>query len=752
MAANKQFNIKNGLTVGLDKKLVIDQLGAVSATELKVDNFVTSDLIPVEDLTLNLGVDDKRWNTIYVQDVSASGEVLWSEGGSISANSVYTTVSTNSAEWFHVGATGTYDDFTGGFNYEKIVYVQDTTYTFPTTPRGHAVFHIFPDYDRPRIVALKTQDGFTQGEYYIVNNIDTGNNNLNVTDLEGNESGINGFIEFYKRGDLYETVNAIVYSHDTEYELPTTAKNDSALHVFDTNERPRIIALSTNSGLTKGTYYYIDKVDPPTLNVHVIELDGTVVGWIESTNKRGNPLVWEVVSAHDVNQDSDYYNIGEAVRHNIDEHDHGVTTTVRDNSASWETAPTIHSMTRSILQVITPYGNTGELIDWTPQHVTTNLSGWWDASDESTITTHDGTHGGNITTWTDKSDSIAAAAQNTPITSSTLQNGLSTIEFEPNELFKVQNYKMPTSGNVQIFIVCDASVVDNVYDSIISYNSSSGNKDFQLQSKENAPASNFKGVLNVEGIGDANVVKTPEPSTAATGMNMYCITFDWSDKIFNFRINTAKQGTDYIYANKISPTGELKIFSNRAGNHHPGGTVAEVIITDDITTNTRVLLEGYLAHKWGITSTLQSVHPYKNTPPKYSVQDYLPEFLSMQSDNTAGDSTWPTVNYEHAMVVPYDATVSRVVLRGAATQGANVNVSVHSNRDETDPNSVEFKFFPITPIEIVNQTYVTNNEGRVFTFSDTTSAAVGRTLGISISADRVIGHTNATIVLEYDHE
>ena len=311
---------------------------------------------------------------------------------------------------------------------------------------------------------------------------------------------------------------------------------------------------------------------------------------------------------------------------------------------------------------------------------------------------------------------------------------------------------MPTSGNVQIFIVCDASVVDNVYDSIISYNSSSGNKDFQLQSKENAPASNFKGVLNVEGIGDANVVKTPEPSTAATGMNMYCITFDWSDKIFNFRINTAKQGTDYIYANKISPTGELKIFSNRAGNHHPGGTVAEIIITDDITTNTRVLLEGYLAHKWGITSTLQSVHPYKNTPPKYSVQDYLPEFLSMQSDNTAGDSTWPTVNYEHAMVVPYDATVSRVVLRGAATQGANVNVSVHSNRDETDPNSVEFKFFPITPIEIVNQTYVTNNEGRVFTFSDTTSAAVGRTLGISISADRVIGHTNATIVLEYDHE
>jgi hypothetical protein len=305
---------------------------------------------------------------------------------------------------------------------------------------------------------------------------------------------------------------------------------------------------------------------------------------------------------------------------------------------------------------------------------------------------------------------------------------------------------MPSSGNVQIFIVCDASDINNVSDSIISYQ---GDKDFQLQSGD---TSVFKGVLNTIGIGNANYVATPVPSTGTTGMTIYCVTFDWSDKIFNFRINTAKQGSDLEYVNKISANGELKIFSNRAGNQHPGGKVAEVIITDDITTNTRVLLEGYLAHKWGITSTLQSVHPYKNTPPKYSVQDYLPEFISMQSDNTAGDSTWPTVNYEHAMVVPYDATVSRVVLRGAATQGANVNVSVHSNRDETDPNSVEFKFFPSTPIEIVNQTYVTNNEGRVFTFSDTTSAAVGRTLGISISADRVIGHTNATIVLEYDHE
>jgi hypothetical protein len=90
------------------------------------------------------------------------------------------------------------------------------------------------------------------------------------------------------------------------------------------------------------------------------------------------------------------------------------------------------------------------------------------------------------------------------------------------------------------------------------------------------------------------------------------------------------------------------------------------------------------------------------------------------------------------------------VMRGAATQGATVNVSVYSNRDEIDPNTIEYKFFPLTPMETQAQTFTTNNEGRIFTFSDTSSANAGRTLGLSLSADRLIGHTNVTISVEYN--
>lgn len=46
------------------------------------------------------------------------------------------------------------------------------------------------------------------------------------------------------------------------------------------------------------------------------------------------------------------------------------------------------------------------------------------------------------------------------------------------------------------------------------------------------------------------------------------------------------------------------------------GWLAEVILTTDVlSTSDRQKVEGYLAHKWGITSVLPSDHPYKTTPP-----------------------------------------------------------------------------------------------------------------------------------------
>ena len=63
------------------------------------------------------------------------------------------------------------------------------------------------------------------------------------------------------------------------------------------------------------------------------------------------------------------------------------------------------------------------------------------------------------------------------------------------------------------------------------------------------------------------------------------------------------------------------IIGNNAYNFPPGqyfqGFLFEAIIylSDTYDSVEREKIEGYLAHKWGLTSDLPSNHPYKNNPP-----------------------------------------------------------------------------------------------------------------------------------------
>ena len=126
-----------------------------------------------------------------------------------------------------------------------------------------------------------------------------------------------------------------------------------------------------------------------------------------------------------------------------------------------------------------------------------------------------------------------------------------------------------------------------------------------------------------------------------------------------------------------------------------------------------------------------------------------PEFITVATDNSAGDSKWDDITYAHAMALPYNTTVKKIILRGTATQSATVNIGIHTNNGVTDPNSIEYKYFTQAPTATAENTYQFNNESKVFTFADTTSALEGETLGISISGTKPISTTNLSIVLEY---
>ena len=41
-----------------------------------------------------------------------------------------------------------------------------------------------------------------------------------------------------------------------------------------------------------------------------------------------------------------------------------------------------------------------------------------------------------------------------------------------------------------------------------------------------------------------------------------------------------------------------------------------IVLHSAPSTDTRQRIEGYLAHKWGLTANLPSDHPYKNVGPR----------------------------------------------------------------------------------------------------------------------------------------
>ena len=68
-----------------------------------------------------------------------------------------------------------------------------------------------------------------------------------------------------------------------------------------------------------------------------------------------------------------------------------------------------------------------------------------------------------------------------------------------------------------------------------------------------------------------------------------------------------------------TPTaGDARIgaYTSATYNNLYHGHIAEIVwFADTLTSEERLKMEGYLAHKWGRTISLDSSHPYKNDPP-----------------------------------------------------------------------------------------------------------------------------------------
>jgi uncharacterized repeat protein (TIGR02543 family) len=239
---------------------------------------------------------------------------------------------------------------------------------------------------------------------------------------------------------------------------------------------------------------------------------------------------------------------------------------------------------------------------WTPAELTTR--GWYDASDMNSIVAT----GSNVSQLNDKSGNgrnLTVTGTGSPQTGIDKINSRNVIRCSGNALVRAA-FPVNANGNLAIFTVAQIMTVSSLYQSLVSMD---GVNDFQFQANNNTQ---FNGAIGVTGIGaGANLSGGP-----FAGPSAYELIFDRTGSAFyNAFIDGTKRTTDTAYTSNLSTSQALRINANRSNNTYLNVRIGEVILTDDVSLETRQKIEGYLAHKWGFVSKLPAGHPYKILSP-----------------------------------------------------------------------------------------------------------------------------------------
>jgi len=250
----------------------------------------------------------------------------------------------------------------------------------------------------------------------------------------------------------------------------------------------------------------------------------------------------------------------------------------------------------------------GMRVSWTPVEISTEA--WYDASDGGTITES----GGDVSQWGDKSGNanhMTAASGEEPTTGSETLNGLNVLSFDgadpSGQYLEDDDFPLPSSGDIAVFLVAEPSDVSHGSDSIYSFNASERDCQFDAGSD-----SQWNGRISETGIG-SQLSATGFPYN---GPSVYNTNFDYTGAAeYNIYVDGAKVSADETYTATIKTPTQFKLFANRGAARPLGGTLGEVVAVEDCTTATRQKIEGYLAHKWGLEGNLPSDHPFKVSAP-----------------------------------------------------------------------------------------------------------------------------------------
>jgi hypothetical protein len=264
--------------------------------------------------------------------------------------------------------------------------------------------------------------------------------------------------------------------------------------------------------------------------------------------------------------------------------------------------------------------------DWSPSMLGNDLRMWLNPSDTSTTTFQSGSNA--LLSITDSSSvGTTININNTPQQGTEDNKEIIVFDHSSNEYLSTGSFAIAANGNHWAAFAGTIATPDNSKDSIWSFDTTqTPARDYAISSGN---ASQFDGELDLDGLSTNRISSNAgnlidftaqTPIQPNTNFLILCY-FDKSHGEIGVRVNGSNAFTpETDYDNSIRTTAGMNIFRNR-GSQSFGGKMFEFMVSQGqpgIGSGNKMYIEqaeGYLAHKWGMTSLLPVSHPYKNTAP-----------------------------------------------------------------------------------------------------------------------------------------
>lgn len=228
---------------------------------------------------------------------------------------------------------------------------------------------------------------------------------------------------------------------------------------------------------------------------------------------------------------------------------------------------------------------------WTPSKIETAL--WLDAADPDTITVSDT----GVSEWLDKSGNDRHATQDDPNRRPQITEN--KILFDGSDDFLHSSSVAPLVYSPwSIFIIYELESYDNPGELLYSFNCSGGNTLIVYPNK--VYDSENKSFTNQITVNERKLLHVSYSSGTISG-------FENGNPIGSFGVSLASGSNQFSLAQE---------WDSSTPSDFMHGSISEIVMIPKIITDfDRFNIEGYLAHKWGLSGNLPSDHPYKISSP-----------------------------------------------------------------------------------------------------------------------------------------